>query len=454
VSDPANCPATNPTNFPGQDCSPQMICGDASSIAQCYATDTLTAPASTATSNTDQDSGACVGGACNGGYLVNCFATGDSVSPKCDSGGSYWCDRNSTCYTTKVRDTTCTANLFGVSTCGNCRTGYQDCVGDDVCEVTTGSTNYPTGTNNNYAAGCTCACDSGYGDCDSSGCSDSCETQFNIDNCIVGNNNNIPSCGNCVCDTGYQDCDASGAGAGNGCEVQTGVTSCTTGGGAPGMYSIGCGCTALPSVDIFANLFNISFGNSYLWGQQSNPSGSMLNLSNASGSKFIIDNMGCIIFPDGGKQCTIFEEFDPYYFFNPLHYLNESYNGSWINDTINSINNLSNNSIENLAANALQNNTLARVGNCGNNFAIQNITNGSVECVPIQPVLIMQTYQSSVLTKTDGEINRSMSLSINPIMVTIDGIIWQNDIDYIINSSGLTLLNKVWNQQIIQLEGY
>lgn len=306
VQNPANCPITNATVFPGQDCSPNKICGDSSTIAQCYDTSTISAPGSMTTSNTDQDSGGCRDATCDGGYILNCFATADSTDPKCDNSGNLWCDRNSTCYTTKVRDTNCTASLFGASVCGNCRTGYQDCTGNDVCEVTTGTTNYPTGANNNYGSGCSCACDSGYGDCDSGGCSltDGCETQFGTTSCASGANNNIPSCGNCVCDSGYQDCDSSGAGVGNGCEVQTSVTGCTMPGGAPGVYGASCACLPTATVDVLANIFNESWGTSYIWGKQTNPEGALINMTTASDTVFLVDYQGCIVFPDGTRQCS------------------------------------------------------------------------------------------------------------------------------------------------------
>lgn len=308
VKTPTNCPSLDGTNFPGQDCSPNDICSDVSGIAQCADTSLLTVPSANATSNTNQDSSsACQDTTCDGGYIFNCYASAASCAAN-----TALCDRNSTCYTTKVRDTICigttSSGTWGTNACGNCRSGFQDCAGDDVCEVTTGSTNFPTGANNNYAAACACACDSSYLDCDVGGCgsTNGCEQHVgsDSDNCALGSNNHLTACTTCVCDTGYQDCDASGAGAGNGCEVQTGVTTCTTGGGAPGTYGASCVCIALPIVDVFANIYNSSFGNAYIFGQQTNPTGNLLNLTNSTNSSLIINKNACIVFPDTTSMCT------------------------------------------------------------------------------------------------------------------------------------------------------
>jgi hypothetical protein len=175
VADPVTCSISDPTSFPGQNCSPVRICGSSSGIAQCYNTTTLLPPAVSATSNTSYSATYP-----NGGYLTNCYAVKDSTAPYCDNNGSYWCNLSTNCYTTQRRDTVCTANTWNTATCGSCRTGFGDCNADaGVCEIQYGTTNYPTGANNNYL-----------------------------------------NCTTAQCDTGYLDCDAGGIAVGNGCEIQ------------------------------------------------------------------------------------------------------------------------------------------------------------------------------------------------------------------------------------------
>ena len=164
----------------------------------------------------------------------------DAAAPYCDNGGAYSCNRDSSCYDTQLRSTICTGGSFGAFTCGSCFAGRQDCTGDVTCEVVTGTTNYPTGSNNNYGAACSAQCDSGYQDCDASGegAGNGCEVQTNVTNLPVGLNNNYGAACSAQCDSGYQDCDASGIGAGNGCEVQTNVTDLL--GGANNHYGAAC----------------------------------------------------------------------------------------------------------------------------------------------------------------------------------------------------------------------
>ena len=255
VTDFNTCPQT----YQSQTCiSPTLVCGYSGGITYCADPATITAPVSTATSNTDQDAGSY-----NGGYLIDCYAF-DSGSPYCNNNGAFWCDYNTSCYTTKHRDTTCTANLFGASTCGSCRSAWGDCSGDDDCETNFGSTS-----------------------------------------CSVGSNNNVPSCGNCVCDTGANDCDSSGAGVGNGCEIVNGA-SCSIG-GLNGVYS-GCSgsvgnCVVPTSYFITGNRANYSTVNPLLWGKNYGL-GWLLNLSNSTDSVFGVNQNGCAVFPDTTSQCT------------------------------------------------------------------------------------------------------------------------------------------------------
>jgi len=250
VKDPANCPSTDATEFPGQDCSPNEICGDSGGIAQCYDTDTLTAPGSTDTSNTNYN----CEDTCDGGYIVNCFVSADAASPYCDNSGNYWCDRNSTCYSTQLRDTTCVASKFGASSCGNCRSDYLNCDTDNIdCEIDPGSTcdNQATFTGCDcVGSGCEgqCDCTGAWRDCDDSdgdadettgdpdGVGNGCEVQLGVTACATGDNNNQDTCSTCVCDSGYYDCDG---GWNQDCDTQDGG-SCSVG-GLPGTYSCSVG---------------------------------------------------------------------------------------------------------------------------------------------------------------------------------------------------------------------
>jgi len=250
---------TCPQTYQSQTCiSPTLVCGYSGGITYCANPASITAPGSTATSNVDQDSGSY-----NGGYLIDCYAF-DSGSPYCNNEGSFWCDRNNTCYTSKHRDTTCTASVFGMSSCGSCRSGYGDCSGDDDCE-----------------------------------------TQLGVSNCAVGSNNNVPSCGNCVCDSGAYDCDAGGAGVGNGCEILNG-DSCSIG-GLTGVYS-GCSgsvgnCVVPTSYFVTGSRANYSTANPLLWGKNYGL-GWLLNFSNSTGSIWGVNQYGCSVYPDTTSQCS------------------------------------------------------------------------------------------------------------------------------------------------------
>jgi hypothetical protein len=266
VSNPATCNMLDATNFPGQNCDPERICGDSSGIAQCYNTATLLPPAISATSNTLYSASYP-----NGGYILNCYATKDSAAPFCDNNGAYWCNRSNTCYTTQQRDTTCTANTWATATCGSCRTGYGDCNLDGgVCEVQFNVTNYPTGGNNHYGTTC-----------------------------------NI---GDVRCDTGYYDCDATGVAVGNGCEALRSGT-CTTGGGLTGTWScsVDAGgsctdggsnytCTCVPPKQYFETGTKAQYGTSdpLLWGVQFG-AGRLIQFGNSSNEQlFAVNNDGSV----------------------------------------------------------------------------------------------------------------------------------------------------------------
>lgn len=290
VNDPSTCP-TQDGQFPGQKCpTGTNICGaNGSDIPQCYDTSTISAPTSTGSSNTQYTA------SLGGGFIIDCFAQPlDSAAPYCDNNGSALCNRDASCYSTQYRDTSCTPNVFGAYSCGDCRSGYQDCAGDSVCEVTTGSTNYPTGANNNYAASCAAQCDSGYLDCDSGGAGSgdgceilnggSCGTNAVYDGCSGGS-------GNCQCSSGYNDCDSSGASAGNGCEIQTGA-ACTTAQGASGTYS---SCTCVPTASDFrTGVLSVYATSGALLQGQNLGTGNLIEMTGAGGAVFKVFESGAL----------------------------------------------------------------------------------------------------------------------------------------------------------------
>jgi hypothetical protein len=104
-----------------------------------------------------------------------------------------------------------------------------------------------------------------------------------------------------------------------------------------------------------------------------------------------------------------------------------------------------------------QNATIARAGNCPTGYVMQNSSAQGVQCVQVQTGLIsIILYQGSSFSGSEGDINRSLIISTIPTQISIDGIIWQIGTDYDINTTSynLTLLNRVWNDQRIQIMGY
>lgn len=259
VNDPTSCPSA-----PYQSQSPttpgELVCGYDGAIVYWYNMSTLTAPAgNTTVSSTNY-------GSVDGGYVLDCEAK-DSVAPFCDNGGSYLCDRDSSCYNVN-RQTTCVGTSsgggFGVSECSSCRSGYNYCDGSftdaDGCEIQTGVTTFSTNSVYNSTCGA-------------------------------------------VCESGFLDINGDGSGSdGDGCEIQVG-SACTVG-SLSGTYDGSGVCVA--SKSNFTTGTEISYNSStpLLWGNQYG-SGDLVNFTNKiTNESFAINNSGCIVFPDGTTQCT------------------------------------------------------------------------------------------------------------------------------------------------------
>ena len=256
VNNPTNCP----NNYQSQTCSgSNLVCGYNGGVTFCYDMTTINPPTSSVTSNTDQDSGSY-----NGGYIMDCISY-DGTSPFCDNNGAEYCDRNSTCYTTNQRDTTCKANTWTQSNCSNCRSGFLNCTGYP-CAIQTGVT-----ANASHSL--------------------------------------YQSCTTFACQSGWLDCNGAGDGANaDGCEIQNGG-SCSVG-ALTGVYN-GCNgavgnCVVTKSNFITGVQANYSTGTGehFLWGWDYG-SGLLLYLKNIiTGTNFSINKNGCIVFNDSTSQCT------------------------------------------------------------------------------------------------------------------------------------------------------
>lgn len=262
VTDPTSCLSSDGTNFPGQNCAPQDICGDIGGIAQCYDTSTISPPGSPSTTTgsggTDYS---CTGTACSGGFITNCYATTNCLTALCD--------RNPTCYN-KHTQTTCTASSWATSSCSaTCTTNYFACDGDttdaDGCEIQAGA-----------------SCGSGTGT-------------------IVNNQCYSSSAGNCTSSTRY-DCDnddsdsnlATCNGA-NGCEI-LGGGACSVG-SLTGTYS-GCTCVVSKSyfqTGTFIEYLTNSTQSAMLWFKNYFANGFLINATTNAGKSFIVDNETNII---------------------------------------------------------------------------------------------------------------------------------------------------------------
>lgn len=144
VTNPAACP----NEYMSQTCTdPPNVCGLDGTTVLCYDTATIQ-PKSTNSSVSSGDYNSV------GGFHLNCIASKDTASPFCDQNGALSCLQKSTCRT-QNRITTCLAGTWGQSVCSDCKSGYNDCSGDAVCETQNG-TNCEIGGLPGTWSGCTC----------------------------------------------------------------------------------------------------------------------------------------------------------------------------------------------------------------------------------------------------------------------------------------------------------
>lgn len=343
VNDPTDCPATDATNFPGLDCGSEDICGEwDDNKGNCYDTSLISPPSPTQVNNNDYG--------INPGFGIDCYLDVPDTETYCHD--TIYCQHNSTLWSNN-RKTNCTD--WGESNMGDCRSSYLDCTGDYACECNDGVSSCNTcgigsSGNNNYAVDCsTCACDSGYGDCDEGGeeNTNGCEVQFGVTNYPTGTNNhyddcstcgcdqtpttyeacngdtcagdgcnyqvneacatnalNLSGCAGCTCNSGYYDCDGDlatlGLG-GTGCEIQDG-DACAVG-GASGSYS-GCSCIVAKKPIITGNLseYYTTANESYIWIYDWGL-GHRMNLNGTNNNSFIVQNDGNVAIEALG-ECT------------------------------------------------------------------------------------------------------------------------------------------------------
>ena len=288
-NNPVDCPSADDVVFPGQSCVPDDICGDNSGILLCLDTSMIAVPSPTTVSGNY--------GLLLPGFGVDCYYSGSNCA------SNIYCQQDSNCQN-NGRLTECSD--WGVASCSNCLSGYQDCDGDGsgsdgVCEVQTGVTS--RGTNVVWAASCGYQCSSGYLDCDGdgSGSDGVCEIQVGV-SAFSTPNAVYSTCTSASCASGWMACGGDNATT-TGCNTQI-DSDCTTVDGKPGTWQSGCVCQELAQKHFITNTLAKGFGDFLLWGKQFNSAGWLMNLTTSSGKSIGIDDSACIVFDDGTWQCS------------------------------------------------------------------------------------------------------------------------------------------------------
>ncbi len=267
VSDPALCPQSFESLWPGVDAQPQRICGvnpdpSPNGTMQPYDTWVLTPPVITAISVANHAAST------TGGYLINCFAsTVGRSEPYCSNNGNFWCNRSPVCFNSPTnKETICTANQWAQSTCGGCITGYGNCNSNPTtCEVQFNTTAYPTGINNRYGVDCS---------------SSNVRCMANWYKCEVGNDIAVDGC-----ETRHGNSCSAGGGL-------TGVWNCVAGGGTCTDGISPYTCTCVPPISNFQTGIESMYSTTspLLWGKQFG-TGDLISFSNATSSNiFVVKN--------------------------------------------------------------------------------------------------------------------------------------------------------------------
>ena len=327
VTNPVNCPSSDAVNFPGQDCSPQDICGISGGACQCFTTSSIVAPSSNTTTSGGGTNYACSDATCNGGYIVDCYAAADASAPFCDNSAAFWCDMNTTCNNApNNRETICKNNTFANSNCGACKSTFYNCSASTNCQFQAGAACNAGGTyvlNQCYsstAGNCTSASNSDCNNDDSDGNPRTCNGANGCEitaggacgagtgtyaaaQC-VGTGGNCTSATRLDCDNDDSDSNLATCNGVNGCEILNGG-ACTIG-SMVGTYS-GCTCVVSKSffqTGTFVEYQTNSTQGGMLWFKDYYTSAILLNISNYNNETFTINKSGCVKWMDNSVQCT------------------------------------------------------------------------------------------------------------------------------------------------------
>lgn len=305
-----------PDNYAAQNClvPGELVCGydTGSSDLQCSDPSEVIAPSANETVTSTNPTSSF-----NGGFLINCLDYDAAGSVYCSNGAGdpYWCDYNSTLYSTKHKKTICLEDTWGETRPGECRTdngGYYVCNGDtDICEERGGESCF-TGGNHVYnqcvgtVGNCTnyltndLDCDDSDGDGNQNTCNAGNGCEINPGTTQNNSNSIYLTCTTFECkyngaSNEYLDCNGPGDGTdADGCEAQNN-TVCYVG-AVEGVIS-GCSggapiCTVSPVDYGTSGVEYIWSGvQAFLWFTQLG-SGPGLNITFANNKSFIVNSSG------------------------------------------------------------------------------------------------------------------------------------------------------------------
>ena len=266
VANPTSCLSNDQTNYPGQYCDPQDICGIISGNVQCYDTSLISPPVSSSTTTgaggTDYT---CIGTACSGGFITDCYAATNCLTALCD--------RNATCYN-KHTQTTCNSGSWISSSCSaTCTTNYFACDSNTTdangCEINAGA-----------------SCGGGTG-------------TIVLNQCYSASAGNCTSASRLDCNNDDSDSNPATCNGADGCEILIGG-ACSVGGliGTYGATCTGSSGTCVLSKKNFVTGNNTQYSTNasetFLWGKDYGV-GNLVNLTSNNNNSFIIDNQTNVI---------------------------------------------------------------------------------------------------------------------------------------------------------------